>query len=160
MNSRFIDLVWLWLRNYFKHPVENIRQADPIIPGRLYRNFGNICKAVRYTTEERRFMEEYEAAVLEAARNASQESPSGLNPQFLSGLSHEGLMEIVKSVGGNVESIKALQETLEMNDKPAKCYLCDFEKYGVPCPIYNALKDRRCVCDHYKYIIIKRADNV
>ena len=135
MKTYYFDLLRLWMLNFFKHPVENIRQAKPIIPGRLYRNFGNICKAVPYTSAEKKYLKEsvgYKA----------------LDPYLLT--------DIDKS-GNGLRSIRALQEKGGPDDTPSRCNLCDLYKSGIPCPIYNILKDHSAVCDSYKYIIIKRA---
>lgn len=152
MNKYFIDLVRLWLYDYFKHPVENIRQANPIIPGRLYRNFGNICKAVPFTREERRFLDDAQAALLEAAKNVPDAATSGISP--------DGLIEMVRLSGGNLKSIEGVRIDTAKSDLPPKCYICDFHYKGIPCPIVNALKDSSCVCDSYRYVIIKQAPHV
>ncbi len=143
MKRNYIELFFLWVRSYFKHPLENIRQAKPIIPGRLYRNFGNVCKAVPYSKGELTFIET-------AAKGS-------LLKGYCDGIS---LLEYVRSVGGNKEMVKTMQQTVEsMNDLPPRCSLCDFHKYGIPCPAYNILEDGSTVCDSHKYIIIKRAVN-
>lgn len=54
--KRFLELIWVRIRKYFKHPLEDLRQAKPIVPGRLYSNFGYIVKAVPYTKEELRII--------------------------------------------------------------------------------------------------------
>lgn len=43
---------------------------------------------------------------------------------------------------------------------PSRCNLCDFHKLGIPCPLYNVLKDGSTVCDTHKYIIIKHNNSV
>lgn len=55
--NRSIELLWLRVREYFKHPAEDIRQAHPVVPGRLYYNFGYICKAVPFTSAEKRMID-------------------------------------------------------------------------------------------------------
>ena len=142
--KRFFDILRLWLRNYFKHPVENIRQARPIVPGRLYSNYGNIIKAVPYTKEELKYIE-MDREAEDASRN--------------SGLSPEGLLEMVRSVGGNKETVDKLRSSIEQENMPAKCMLCDLHR-RMPCPLYNELANGQCVCDSYKYIIVKQVRNV
>ena len=142
--KRFFDMLRLWLRNYFKHPVENIRQAKPIVPGRLYSNYGNICKAVPYNSEEKKLME------------VDREYENAIQKGFGCSLSPEGLLELVRSVGGDKETVDRLRSAIEEENVPAKCMLCDFHK-RIPCPYFNELADGRCVCDEYKYVIIKSA---
>lgn len=149
--NRFFDILKLWVRNYFKHPVENIRQAKPIIPGRLYQNFGNVCKAVKYANAEKEF-------IAEASAMASRMLASGESNSIR--LSPEGIMEMVRTTGCNKEAIERLQESLNQSDLPAKCCFCDFHKKGIPCPIHNQLADGSTVCDQYRYIIIKPAAHV
>lgn len=50
--NRTLELIWIKIREYFKHPVEDLRQAQTIVPGRVYSNFGYLCKAVPYTKAE------------------------------------------------------------------------------------------------------------
>lgn len=137
--NRTLDLIWLKIRQYFKHPAENIRQAEPIIPGRLYENYGYICKAVPYTEEE------------QAKVNADDYDRS-LN------LDGKLLLELVRSKGlRNKEGIEALQrDALEASSTPVSCQLCDLARMGIPCPLYNRLADGSTVCDTHKYIILKR----
>lgn len=137
--NRTFDLLWLKIRQYFKHPVENIRQANPIKPGRLYENYGYICKAVPFTARE------------QLAVNADNKE-RGMQ------LDADTLLDIVKGVGiRNKEEIKMLQkEAAEASSTPVNCQLCDFSRYGIPCPIYNRLKDGSDVCDTHKYVILKR----
>ena len=137
--NRIFDLIWLAVRQYFKHPVENIRQADPIKPARLYENYGYICKAVPYN------------AIEQAKVNADDYDRS------LS-LDDKLLLELVRSKGlRNKEGIESLQrDALEASSTPVSCQLCDFAKTGIPCPLYNRLKDGSTVCDTHKYVILKR----
>lgn len=136
--NRTIELLWLRIREYFKHPAEDIRQAHPIVPGRLYSNFGYICKAVRYRPHEQAMVD----------KDKQQES-AGLNPEVL--------LEQVRCVGiRNTDTIRTMQQEADnFQDIPASCRLCDFRKQGLPCPIYNTLKDGTTVCDTHKYVIIK-----
>jgi len=119
--NRSLDLIWLRIREYFKHPAEDIRQANPIIPGRLYSNFGYICKAVMGT--------------------------------------HGAIPSCMLSDKGNTD-LKNLRQlhtvVAEKPDLPARCNLCDFYKEGLPCPVYNLLKDGTVVCDTHKYVILKK----
>lgn len=142
MNKNYFDLLRLWLRSYFKHPLENIRQARPIVPGRLYRNFGNACKAVLYTAEERRYIKEMSWD--------AKDNPS---------LSNAALMELVRYTRGSKQSAKEL-ERLVQSDLPPRCTLCDFHNKGIPCPLYNELADGSTVCDTHRYIIIKSVSHV
>ena len=50
--NRTLELIWVKIREYFKHPVEDLRQAQPIVPKRVYSNFGYLVKAVPYTQKE------------------------------------------------------------------------------------------------------------
>lgn len=140
MNKRFFDLLRLWFRNYFKHPVENIRQARPIVPGRLYSNFGNICKAIPYRPHERAFVEHYEEL-------------SGLKADN----DPKAVLDLVRSAHGHSATVKGLQKMLcKESDLPTRCALCDFQYHGVPCPLFNELADGSTVCDSHRYVIIKR----
>ena len=139
--NRTFDLIWLAIRQFFKHPVENIRQANPIKPGRLYDNYGYICKAVPYTAREQLLVNVY----LDNDEKVDME----LDPEIL--------LEQVKAVGiRNTDEIKRLQQEASIaSNTPVCCQLCDFAKVGLPCPIYNQLKDGSTVCTTNKYIIIK-----
>ena len=137
--NRTFDLIWLAIRQYFKHPAESIRQADPIKPGRLYENYGYICKAVPYSEEERKLV-------------AADYNAYGIQ------LDADMLLERVKGVGiRNMDAINQLQsDVAEASSTPVSCQLCDFARLGVPCPLYNRLADGSTVCDTHKYIILKR----
>lgn len=136
--KKYLDLFRIWLHEYFHHPLENIRQANPINPKRLYTNFGNVCKMVPYRPHER-------AAITETEHGNSDMEP-------------EALMEIVRSCRGNKNIVKAMEASLqETQFTPVKCLLCAFHNNGVPCPVHNMLADGSVVCDKYKYIIIKPA---
>lgn len=142
MKENLFDLLYLWLRNYFHHPVENIRQAKPIVSRRLYSNFGNICKAVPYKPHEEAFV--------------SQDSITfGTCPE-----SPDTLLELVRSMNGNRNAVKAMEREIAQAELPKRCILCDFHRYGIPCPIYNELADGSTVCDTHRYKIIKRAPQV
>ena len=129
-----LDLLRLWLRSYFGHPVESIRQADPVIPGRFYRNFGNICKAVPYTADEQQYVKESQGC-------------EALSPYLLRDL---------EKAGNGLQSLRELQKQGGDQSVPPQCNLCDFYKWGVPCPLVNALADGSNVCDTHRYVIIKR----
>lgn len=133
--NRTLDLLWLKVRTYFKHPAEDIRQANPIVPGRLYTSFGYICKAVPLSERERLFI--------------SQTENRGALP-FL-------LLRDIKPGGDMIRQIAALQELPDIpdSDLPSRCNFCAFYHEGLPCPIYNMLKDGSTVCDTHKYIILK-----
>ena len=115
--KRILELIWVRIRKYFRHPLEDLRQANPVVPGRLYSNFGYVCKAVPYTREERRLI----------------------------GCSIEELPEDMQRSAAKWEEV------------PVHCLLCDFQKKGVPCPLYNVLADGRTVCDTHRYVIIKNS---
>ena len=149
MKKHYWDLFRLWVRNYFKHPLPNIRQASPIVPGRLYNNFGNVCKAVRYSNEEEQVL--YEAEMEAAKARSMYGTTTDLDPN--------ALIEMVRSVGGDKQMVEGIQAAL--NDQlPPKCLLCDFNKRGIPCPLYNCLNSGETVCDQYRYIIIKPVQHV
>ena len=135
MKKNYIDLFRLWLRNYFKHPVENIRQANPIVPGRLYHNFGNACKAVAMTERERQLIRQTEK---------------------LGALPIELLRDIKEYDLRQVRQLYSLPD-VSQKEIPSRCSLCDFYKKGVPCPLFNILKDGSTVCDTHRYVIIKPA---
>ena len=135
MKKLYLDLFRLWVRSYFKHPLENIRQANPIIPNRIYHNFGNACKAVPLSSAELKYI--------------SESSKYHALPPCL-------LKDIDKS-GNGLHSIRELQQHCGEDGIPVRCNFCDFHKNGVPCPVCNVLKDGSTVCDTHKYIIIKPA---
>ena len=134
--NRTLDLLWLKVRTYFKHPAEEIRQAKPIIPGRLYTNFGYIVKAVPLTEREKLFIKQTE--------------------------NHGALpIELLRDIKPGDDMVKQLSQLHEIpgiqtSDLPSRCNFCDFYKEGLPCPFYNLLKDGSVVCDTYKYIILKK----
>lgn len=138
MKKRYYDLFRLWMREYFKHPLENIRQAKPIVPGRLYSNFGNACKAVPMTERERQLVREADGALP---------------------------FELLRDLKASEHTCRQLRHLYELPDIaqreiPSRCSLCDFYRQGIPCPLYNVLKDGSTVCDTHRYIIIKPAHHV
>lgn len=152
MKRYYFDLFRLWVRTYFKHPLENIRQARPIVPGRLYTNFGNVTKAVRYSEAEKHVIAEAERAILEA---------SAIEPDAGITFDPAGLLEMVRSVHGDVSGVEDIRRAVsERCDVPPRCLLCAFHDRGIPCPIYNELADGSPVCDSHRYIIIKAAPHV
>ena len=114
--NRTFDLMWLVLREFFKHPAEDIRQANPIVPGRVYRNFGYVCKAVPYSSREQSI--------------------------------------IISSRENLPDDLRKMAE--KWQDIPNHCLLCDFQKQGIPCPLYNQLKNGQTVCDTHKYVILQK----
>ena len=133
--NRTLDLLWLKVRTYFKHPAEEIRQAKPIIPGRLYTSFGYIVKAVPLTEREKLFIKQTEnrgALPIELLRD-------------------------IKSDSDMVKQLSQLQEIpgMQSSGLPSRCNFCDFYHNGLPCPMYNVLQDGTVVCDSHKYIILK-----
>lgn len=143
MKKNYFDLFRVWVRNYFRHPIPNIRQEKPIVPGRLYRNFGNICKAVRYRQHEQDYIQRTEMFRADYAIHGSEP---------------DEILQMVKGVKGDKEAVRRIQRALSQEqDMPAKCELCDFHRCGVPCPIYNVLADGSTVCDTHRYVIIKKA---
>lgn len=133
--NRKLDLIWLRIREYFKHPAEDIRQANPVVPGRLYKNFGYVCKAVPLSARERDYI---------ANPNAC-----GLPVELL------GDMRPSDDVVGQLHQLHQLPG-IPTSDIPARCNFCDFYRLGIPCPFYNILADGRVVCDSNKYIILKK----
>ena len=138
--NRTFDLLWLRIREYFHHPAEDIRQAQPIVPGRLYTNFGYVCKAVPYTRKENEWLEQYRSSeagdqVDAAVGKMSMESKdiTELTPQ----------------------QAKAVQTAYFNNELPDQCIFCDFHRKAIPCPLYNELADGSTVCDTHKYVILK-----
>lgn len=146
MKKHYFDLFRLWLREYFKHPLENIRQANPIVPGRLYRNFGNVCKAVPLTRQEQALIREMK--VTDHGEIVPSHTP-------------EALMELARSAHGNHRMVKEYQALFDKEDNvPPRCLFCDFHRMGIPCPIHNILANGSTVCDSHKYIIIKPVSHV
>lgn len=134
MNKK-LDLLWLRIREYFKHPAEDIRQANPIVPGRLYSSFGYICKAVPLTEREKLFIKQTENV--------------GALP-----------VELVRDMKHGDDVVKQIAELNNMpdmphTDLPSRCNFCDFYRSGIPCPFFNILADGSTVCDSHKYIILK-----
>ena len=160
MKQHFFDLVRLWLRNYLKHPVENIRQADPIVPGRLYHNFGNVCKARPYNSQEKQILSEICDAQVAALTASFEDDKSRMQTIAPAGVTPEGIMEMVRSTSGNVMSAERIKSMLQQQDFPTFCHLCDFHKHGIPCPVHNRLKDGSTVCESHRYIIIKPVSHV
>lgn len=115
--NRTLELIWVKIREYFKHPVEDLRQAVPIVPGRVYNNFGYLCKAVPYKQSE-----------LELLNSSKEDLPDEMRA-----------------------------EASQWEHVPTHCLLCDLQKKGIPCPLYNTLKDGRTVCEVYRYVIIKNS---
>ena len=132
--NRTLDLLWLKVRTYFKHPAEEIRQAKPIVPGRLYTSFGYICKAIPLTAKERLFLQQTENI--------------GALP-----------IELLRDINPNQDMVHQISQlnTLDIphTDLPSRCNFCAFHHRGLPCPFYNILKDGTTVCDTHKYIILK-----
>lgn len=132
--NRTLDLLWLKVRTYFKHPAEEIRQAKPIVPGRLYTSFGYICKAVPLTAKERLFLQQTENI--------------GALP-----------IELLRDINPNQDMVHQISQlnTLDIphTDLPSRCNFCAFHHRGLPCPFYNLLEDGSTVCDTHKYIILK-----
>jgi hypothetical protein len=134
--NRTLDLLWLKVRTYFKHPAEEIRQVKPIIPGRVYTSFGYIVKAVPLTEREKLFIKQTEnrgALPIELLRDIKPDSDM-------------------------VKQLSQLQEIpgMQSSELPSRCNFCDFYHNGLPCPIYNILQDGSVVCDSHKYVIIKK----
>ena len=133
--NRTLDLLWLRIREYFKHPAEDIRTANPVVPGRLYSSFGYIVKAEPLTEREALFIK--------------QSANRGALP-----------IELLRDIKHSPDAIKQIAQLQEMpglslTDLPSRCNFCDFHRQGLPCPIYNILQDGSVVCDSHKYIILK-----
>ena len=138
--NRTFDLIWLRIREYFHHPAEDIRQAQPIVPGRLYTNFGYICKAVPYSKEERMRLAEMPSEPQDVAVAAC----------------NQVLLEQAVGIGKkNPKHIRELQDADFLNDTQDQCIFCDFHRKTIPCPFYNTLADGSTVCDTHKYVILK-----
>lgn len=139
--NRTIELLWLRIREYFKHPAEDIRQAHPIVPGRLYTNFGYICKAVPYSRKEKELLEKIKA-----------EKSDGRTDLLYDTISKE---VFGFSMRGATENDPIQEEVARLNDLDCSCFFCDFHRKSIPCPLYNSLEDGSPVCDTHKYVIIK-----
>lgn len=48
-----IILIKFWLMRKFGYQPERIRQAEQVVPGRIYDNFGHFIRAVPVTEQER-----------------------------------------------------------------------------------------------------------
>ena len=133
--NRTLDLLWLKVRTYFKHPAEDIRQANPIVPNRLYSSFGYIVKAIPLTEREKLFIKQTEKR----------------------GALPVELLRDIKPGKDMLRQIAQLQQVtgLQLSELPSRCNFCDFYHQGLPCPIYNTLKDGTVVCDSHKYTILK-----
>ena len=130
--KRIIELSLLRIREYFNHPAEDIRQARPIIPGRLYSNFGYICKAVPLTSRQKDYifaMSDLNALPVCLFYDRPIHEPDRLRQ----------LHDMVK----------------ETTETPVRCEFCDFYRKGLPCPFYNTLKDNSVVCHTHRYEILK-----
>ena len=135
--NRTLDLLWLRIREYFKHPAEDLRQADPIVPGRLYTNFGYICKAVPFSKAEKE--------KIRRIREEKQGETSGVIEDLL----------MQEAINGNTRGGDISQEVANLNELNDSCFFCDFHRKCIPCPLYNTLKDGSSVCDTHKYVILK-----
>ena len=71
--NRTLELLWVKIREFFKHPVEDLRQAYPIVPGRVYNNFGYLCKAVKYSKAEQELIDTPLKDLPEVMRNEASE---------------------------------------------------------------------------------------
>ena len=139
MNRKF-DLLWRRIREYFHHPAEDIRQAQPVVPGLLYNNFGYICKAVPYTRKEKEWLEQY------------QNSDAGdMTDAAVGRVSMEKSKDVTELDPRQAKAVMAAV----FNEVPDQCIFCDFHRKGIPCPLYNTLADGSSVCDTYKYVILK-----
>lgn len=138
--NRTLDLIWLRIREYFKHPAEDIRQAAPIVPGRLYTNFGYICKAVPYTKKE--------GSLLERIRAEKEDGRTELLYDT-----------VLKEAGGSKADVMTAdciqEEVARLSEIDCGCVFCDFHRKAIPCPLYNQLSDGSTVCDTHKYVILK-----
>lgn len=139
--NRTFDLLWLRIREYFKHPAEDLRQAKSIVPGRLYNNFGYICKAVPYSSSEK--------AKIEKIREEKLGKSSGVIADMLK-------QEVVSgnTAGGGFDAID--DEVARLSSIGDGCFFCDLHRKCIPCPLYNTLKDGSDVCEKYKYVILKK----
>ena len=133
--NRTFDLLWLRIREYFKHPAEDLRQARPIVPGRLYSNFGYICKAVPLNHQELSFLKDSEGKSAVAAP----------------------ILENISKRGNFLSQLRDLQEMpgVVASGVPCRCNFCHLYRESIPCPFYNQLADGSTVCDTHKYVILK-----
>lgn len=135
MKKRFL-LFLAWLHEYFHHPLENVRQANPVKPRKLYHNFGNICMAVPHTHAETTYLAKWPDRAL----------------------SRTLLLQAIHSPNPLVEMDNMYSLPQDPNvDAPSYCNFCDFYRCGLPCPAFNRLADGSPVCETHKYIIIKHA---
>lgn len=136
--NRKLYLFRAWMHDYFHHPLPNIRTADPIVPRRLYLNFGNLCVCEPHSPAE--------------ARHLRKWGPHALPlPLLLQALHSPSPMDEIDMM------YDKLSNKLQLDNIPAHCNLCDFYRCGIPCPLHNQLRDGSPVCTSHKYVILKHA---
>jgi hypothetical protein len=128
--THFFDRLHAWFREYTKHPLESLRQAEVIRPRRLYDHYGYIVKPVPLASEERKALSRWPDMALPSA--------------VLSG------MYTVSSISRYYDEHKVSTSV------PARCNLCDLYRHSLPCPYFNVLRNGDIACKHFKYVIIKR----
>lgn len=119
---------------YFHHSLPNIRQAMPIRPWKPYRTFGRVCYAKPMSRKEREALTGWPDTALpvsyiERARESADEL---------------GYIERAYSNGITTDAA---------DNVPARCNLCDFYLKGLPCPLFNRLKNGGVVCNTNRYRI-------
>lgn len=125
----FFDRLRAWLREYFRHPLENLRQANPVQPKRLYNYFGYTVKLLPMSSDERKALKSW--------------PDMALPPNILA----------------NMHALSAISRFYDENpvqsDIPARCNFCGIYRKSLPCPYFNILADGSTACEHGKYVIIK-----
>ncbi len=122
------------ISEYFHHPLPNIRQAMPIRPWKPYRTFGRVCYARPMSRKEREALKSWPDTALPVSylERASESADE------LGYIGRAYLQGITADSADNV---------------PARCNLCDFYLRGLPCPLYNRLKNGGVVCNTNRYRI-------
>lgn len=123
------DRMRAWCRMYFRHPLPNLRTANPVRPKALYDYFGYVVKPVPFSRDEKEALQGWPDQALPTNILSAARSPS----------------DVTRFYGKNPV----------LTDIPARCNLCDLYKRTLPCPLGNTLADGSVACDNCKYIIIK-----
>lgn len=115
------DLFIVWLREYFKHPLENVRTVDVVVPGRLYHNMGHICKMVSLTKDEQEVLR---LQRLQPDKEAYKKA-------------------LMTASGKNFKSAGEIGRYMEMYGHA--CQFCDFFKKSLVCPLKCELENEKFI---------------
>lgn len=115
------DLFIVWLREYFKHPLENVRTVEAVIPGKLYHNMGHVCKLVSLTDKEKEVL------------RLQQEHPN----------KEEYRQMLMTQSGKEFKSAGEIGRCVEMYG--TVCQFCDFFKKSLACPPVCRIENEKYV---------------